>query len=140
MNVQVNPYLSFNGQCEAAFNFYAECFGVPPAAFFRFAGSPMADQVPPDWQNKIMHATLTVGSTALMGADAPPKDYTPPAGFNMSAVVDTVEDAERVFNAFARGGKVHMPLQQTFWSARFGMVADPFGITWLVQCEQTGSE
>jgi len=137
MNVTVNPYLSFNGQCEAAFNFYAECFGVAPAGFFKYAGSPMSDQVPPDWQNKIMHATLTIGSSSIGGADPPPKDYTPPAGFQLSAVVETIEEAERVFNAIARAGKIHMPLQETFWAARFGVVADPFGITWLVQCEQT---
>lgn len=135
MNIQVNPYLSFNGQCEAAFTFYAQCFGVPTPQFFRFAGSPMADQAPPDWQNKIMHTTLVIGSSSIMGADALPQAFTPPAGFSMSVVVDKIEDADRVFNALARGGKIDMPLQETFWAARFGMVTDQFGIPWLVNCD-----
>ena len=137
MNLQVSPYLSFNGQCEAAFNFYAECFGVEPAVFFKFAGSPMADQAPPEWGGKVMHATLMIGDAAIMGADPPPKDYTAPSGFQMSVVVDSIEGSERVFKALARGGIVHMPMQETFWAVRFGVVSDAFGITWMVQCEQT---
>src|SRR5215510_9082358 len=98
MNLRVNPYLSFNGQCEAAFNFYADCFGVTRPEYFRFAGSPMADQAPADWQNKVMHATLRIGESEIMGADPPPKDFVPPAGFTMSVVIDKVDDAERIFN------------------------------------------
>ena len=136
MNLKVNPYLSFKGQCEEAFNFYADCFGLPRPQYFRFAGSPMADQAPVDWQNKVMHATLRIGNSEIMGADALPKAFEPLSGFSMSVVVDRIEDADRVFNALSNGGKIQMPLQETFWAPRFGMVADPFGITWLVQCDQ----
>jgi PhnB protein len=134
MDVQVNPYLSFNGQCEAAFKFYAQCFGVPVPEFFRFAGSPMADQAPPAWQNKVMHSTLVIGGSSIMGADPPPDDFKPPTGFSMSVVLHNIEEAERIFKALSIGGTVQMPLQETFWAARFGMLVDQFGIPWMVNC------
>jgi PhnB protein len=136
MKMEINPYLSFNGQCEAAFKFYAQCFGVEDPSFFKYGGSPMADQVPPEWQDKVMHATLIVGDQAVMGADAPPQHFTPPAGFSVSIAVAKAEDADRVFNALSKGAKIQMPLQQTFWALRFGMLIDQFGIPWMVNCEQ----
>jgi PhnB protein len=136
MKMEVNAYLSFNGQCEEAFKFYAKCFETESASFFKYAGSPMEDQAPPEWGNKVMHATLVVGNGAILGADAPPQQFTPPAGFTLSIGMNNPEDAERVFNALSKGGKVQMPLQQTFWALRFGMLVDQFGIPWMVNCEQ----
>jgi len=136
MKVEVAAYLSFNGQCEAAFRFYEKCLGASSLSFHTYAGSPMSGDVPADWQDKVMHATLTLGNTSLMGADSPPNHSAPPQGFSLSINVDQPEDADRVFAALAEGGKIQMPIGPTFWSARFGMLTDQFGIPWMVNCNQ----
>jgi PhnB protein len=103
---------------------------------FKYAGSPMADQVSADWQDKVMHSTLTLGDSVLMGADPPPNSYEAPKGFQISVNPGSVEEAERVFTSLSAGGKILMPLQQTFWARRFGVLVDRFGIPWMVNCEQ----
>lgn len=132
--MQMTPYLNFKGDCEAAFKFYEQCLGGQGLSFHRYGGSPMQDQVPAELRDRVMHATLLCGKTALMGADAPPQYYRETQGFSVSVNVDKTEDAERVFNALAQGGKIQMPIQQTFWAARFGMLIDKFGIPWMVNC------
>jgi len=82
--MQMNPYVSFDGQCEAAFKFYEQCLRGRPGAIFHYAGSPMADQVPADWQDKVMHGSLTVGDQVLMGGDVAPDRYEEPKGFSLS--------------------------------------------------------
>jgi PhnB protein len=131
--MQMNPYLSFNGQCEAAFTFYERCFGGQFGAIFRYAGSPMASQVPDDWQDKVMHGSLTVGGQVLMGGDV--VAYEAPRGFSLSLQMTSTSEAERIFHELAKEGHVTVPLEQTFWAARFGMVVDRFGIPWLINCE-----
>ena len=138
--MQVNPYLSFNGQCEAAFTLYERCLGARLGPIFRYAGSPMADQVPPDWQDKIMHGSVTIGGQVLMGGDVAPDRYEEPRGFNLSIQISDTKEAERIFDALAEDGTITMPLEKTFWAARFGMVVDRFGIPWLINCEEPGRE
>ncbi len=133
--MQMNPYLSFNGQCEAAFAFYERCFGGQLGAIFRYAGSPMASQVPEDWQDKVMHGSLTVGGQVLMGGDVVPAAYEVPKGFSLSLQITSTSEAERIFHELAKEGRVTVPLEKTFWAARFGMVVDRFGIPWLINCE-----
>ncbi|HKQ79620.1 MAG TPA: VOC family protein [Blastocatellia bacterium] len=133
--MQMNPYLSFKGECEAAFKFYEQCLGAQPGAIFRYAGSPMADQVTADWSDKIMHGSLTLGDQTLMGADVAPDQYEEPKGISLSLHIKSVDDAERVFRELAEGGRVLMPLEKTFWAARFGMLVDRFGIPWMINCE-----
>jgi PhnB protein len=133
--MQMTPYLSFKGQCEAAFRFYEQCLGGQVEAMFRYAGTPMAEQVPADWQDKVMHGSLTVGDQLLMGGDVAPDRYEEPRGFSLSLQIKSTADAERIFQQLAEGGRVVMPLEQTFWAARFGMVVDRFGIPWLINCE-----
>ena len=135
MTMQIKPYLSFKGDCEAAFRFYEQCLGGRLGAIFRYAGSPMAAQVPADWDDKIMHGNLTVGGQVLQGGDVVPERYEEPRGFSLSIEIDNIADAERIFQELAGGGKVVMPLEKTFWAARFGIVVDRFGIPWLVNCE-----
>jgi PhnB protein len=132
----MNPYLVFGGQCEAAFKFYQQCLGGKIEALFPFGETPAAEHVPTGWEKKIMHASLTVGENVLMGSDAPPDRYKAPQGFSVSLQVKEPTEAERVFHALAEGGTVQMPIQQTFWSVRFGMLTDRFGIPWMVNCEQ----
>ena len=133
--MQVRPYLSFNGQCEAAFTLYEQCLGARVGPIFRYAGSPMANQVPPDWQNKVMHGCVTIGELVLMGGDVVPVRYEEPRGFNLSIQIADTSEAERIFHALAEDGTITMPLEKTFWAARFGMVVDRFGIPWLINCE-----
>ena len=133
--MQVSPYLSFKGDCEAAFKFYEKCFGAKLGDLFRYEGSPMADQAPAGWGNKVMHGSVTVGDLMLMGADITPDRYEAPKGFSLSLQIPTVDEAERVFRELASGGTVTMALEQTFWAARFGALVDRFGVPWQVNCE-----
>jgi PhnB protein len=134
--MSVSPYLNFNGQCAAAFKFYEQCLGGKILFMQTHGESPMADEVPPAWRDRIIHATLKVGDTLLMGSDAPPEHYQKPQGLYVSFSVADPADAERVFNALAENGTVQMAIQKTFWSVRFGMLVDRFGIPWMVNCSQ----
>jgi PhnB protein len=133
--VQMNPYLSFKGDCEAAFKTYERCLGGQLGMLFRYGGTPLADQVPPDWSEKIMHGSLTVGDQVMMGGDVAQDRYEEPKGFSMSLHIKGTADAERIFHELAGGGRIVMPLEKTFWAARFGMLVDRFGIPWLVNCD-----
>lgn len=134
--MQLNPYLMFNGQCEAAFKFYELCLGGRLEAMMTYGDSPMADQTPSERRNKIMHACLIVGDEVLMGADDPPDQYEEPKGFSVQLAIDDSAETERIFHALAENGTVRMPLQETFWTVRFGMLVDQFGIPWAVNCVQ----
>jgi PhnB protein len=133
--MQFTPYLSFNGKCEAAFKHYEQCFGGKIASLVTFATTPMKDQVPPEWRNKICHATLLVGEGALMGADMTPERFEAVKGVSITFVPKSADEAKRVFDKLAENGTVSMPLQKTFWAAQFGMVVDQFGISWMVNLE-----
>ena len=134
--MQLIPYLSFNGQCEAAFKFYEQCLGGTIVTMMPYVGTPAEDHVPAPSRNKILHATLMVGGEVLMGSDAPPDRYEKAQGFSVSLMADKPADAERMFKALSSGGTVQFPLQKTFWSEAFGMLVDRFGIPWMVSCEQ----
>jgi PhnB protein len=134
--MQLNPYLYFNGQCEAAFKFYERCLGGKIEAMMTHAGTPMEKQTPAEWRDKIMHARMTVGDGVLMASDAPPEHYKEPNGFSVSIQIKDPAEAERTFHALAENGKVQMPIQETFWAARFGMLTDQFGIPWMINCEK----
>jgi PhnB protein len=132
----LNPYLVFNGQCEAAFQFYEQCLGGKIEAMMTHGQSPMSQQVPPEWRSMIIHAHMIVGDWVLMGSDAPPDRYEEPKGFSVSLSVKEPTEAERLFHALAQKRKIQMPIQKTFWSVRFGMLVDQFGIPWMINCEQ----
>jgi PhnB protein len=132
--MKLHPYLSFNGECEAAFKFYEQCLGGKIEMMTTYGGSPMAAQTPPDLLDKIMHVTLNVGDMVLMGADVP-DSYEKPQGFSVSLVFDDPAEAERIFNALAENGTVQMPIQATFWSPKFGMLIDRFGTPWMINCD-----
>jgi PhnB protein len=135
--MELSTYLTFNGQCEAAFKFYEKCLGGKIEMMMTHAQSPMADQVPANWRDKVMHVRMRVGGDkVLMGSDAPPEHYEKPQGFSVSFSVAKPEEAEHVFKALSEGGTVRMPLQQTFWAVRFGTLVDKFGVPWMVNCEQ----
>ena len=102
---------------------------------FRYAGTSLADQVPADWQSKVMHASLSLGGQVLMGADVAAERYEEPRGISLSLQLNSTTEAERIFSELASDGVVLVPLEQTFWAARFGVVRDRFGIPWLINCE-----
>ena len=133
--MELNPYLSFNGQCEVAFKFYERCLGGKIVAMMTYGGSPMEKQTPPEWRNKIMHARLMVGDKILMGSDAPPDRYESMKGFSVTLGIDDPNDAECIFHALSKNGTMQMPIQKTFWAARFGMLVDQFGTPWMINCE-----
>ena len=135
--MRLDPYLSFDGTCEEAFNLYARCLGGRLGPMFRYEASPMADQVPPEWRGRIMHGSVELPDRILMGGDSPPGTYKEPAGFTLSLQTSSTDEAERVFGQLAEGGKVTMPLQKTFWAARFGMCTDRFGVPWMVNISQS---
>ena len=133
--MKASTVLSFKGDCEAAFKFYEEHLGGQPGPIFRYAGSPMADSVPEEWGDKIMHGSIVVGDLLLMGSDVLMKQYEEPKGFSLSLQMSDTAEAERIYNALVPSGTVLMPLEKTFWAARFGSVVDRFGIPWLINCE-----
>jgi PhnB protein len=135
--MKMNPYLSFNGNCAEAFKFYEQCLGGKIAMSMTYGESPMADQTPPEFRGKIMHTRLVAGDMVLMASDSPPGRHEAMKGFQVSLIVETPAEAERIFHALEEGGTVHMPLQETFWATRFGMLVDRFGTPWMVNCEKT---
>jgi PhnB protein len=136
--MQMSPYFSFRGNCEAALEFYADCLDARIGELFRYAGSPMAGDAPADWGDKIMHGHATIGECHVMVADVAPDRYEVPKGFSLSLQITTTAEADRIFGRLAEGGTIVMPLAETFWAARFGMVVDRFGIPWLINCEGPG--
>jgi PhnB protein len=136
LSMKLNPYLNFPGNCAAAFQFYERYLGGKITMTITFADSPLADEVPPEWRGKILHTRMMVGDVALMGGDELPEDYIVPQGFNVTLNVDQAAGAERIFAALSEGGTVTVPLQETFWAVRYGMLTDQFGIPWMINCER----
>jgi PhnB protein len=134
--MQLNSYLAFDGKCEEAFKFYERVLGGKIIMMMTHGNSPMADKTPPDWLNKIIHARLTVGDAVLMGSDSPSGRYQKPQGFHVSIGTTDPKEAERFFHGLAENGAVQMPIQETFWAVRFGMLVDQFGIPWMINCER----
>jgi PhnB protein len=130
--VKPSIYLSFDGQCEAAFRFYERCFGGKITSLLAWGDSPMAKDAPPEWGAKILHASFSVGDVVLAGSDT--QGYERPRGFSVMLGLSDRIEAERIFNALAEDGTVTVPLQETFWAVRYGSVTDRFGIPWTINC------
>jgi PhnB protein len=130
--MQLSPYLTFNGQCSAAFKFYEKVLGGKITFMTTWGESPMAKDLPPELHNRIMHATLSVGDSVLMGADAPPDRYEQPKGISITLHYKDTAEAKRIFDALAENGSEQMPFQKTFWAEGFGMCVDQFSIPWMV--------
>lgn len=135
--MQSNAYLIFDGRCEEAFKCYQQVLGGNIEAMVSSVGTPIEQQLPPERRNKILHALLNLGDSVLMGMDAPPERYQKPTGFFVSLGTRSVAEAERTFVALAEGGRVEMPLQQTFWATRFAMFVDRFGTPWMINCTES---
>jgi PhnB protein len=134
--MQLNSYLSFNGDCEAAFKFYEQALGAKTEMLLTYGGSPMASQTPAELQNKIMHGRLSIDGQTLMGSDALCGRYEQPKGVWISLGITDPAEADRVFAALLENGRAVMPIGETFWALRFGMLIDQFGIPWMINCEK----
>jgi PhnB protein len=133
--MQVQAYLSFDGRCEEALEFYKRAVGAQVQMLVRMKDSPEApppDTIKPGNENKIMHTAFTIGETTLMASDGYCTGKPTFAGISLSLLPKDVPTAEKLFNALADGGKVTMPLTKTFWSPGFGMLTDRFGVSWMV--------
>jgi PhnB protein len=134
--MQANPYLTFNGNCEEAFKAYNKILGGEIVAMIPHEGTPAEEHTPPAWRKKILHARLVQNGMVLMGSDAPPDRYQPMQGFSVALQVKEPAEAERIFNALADKGTVRLPLSETFFALKFGMLTDKFGTPWMINCEK----
>lgn len=132
--MQVNPYLFYDGNCDAAFKFYEKVLGAKIEMMLTHEAAPESVPAPPEWKNKIMHGRLTIDGQVLMASDAPPGHFHKPQGFAVSLTAANPADAERKFKALSDGGSVNMPFGKTFFSKGFGMCVDQFGMPWMVNC------
>lgn len=130
MNIQ--PYLSFEGRCEEALEFYKKAVGAEVEMILRFSESPEQGMTKPGTENKIMHCSFRVGESTLMASDGDCGGNTKFGGISLTLNLKTEAEADRYFNALAQGGAVQMALEKTFFSPRFGVLSDKFGITWMI--------
>ncbi|SFI53756.1 PhnB protein [Pseudomonas guineae] len=132
--MKIHAYLTFDGQCEAAFTFYAECLNGS-LELMHFGESPEAKNVPAQFHDRVIHVCLTSGDQVLMGADAlPGTPYDGIKGCSISLQVENVPEAERLYEALSAQGSVQMVLQPTFWATRFAVFTDRFGVSWMINC------
>lgn len=130
--MQVQPYINFEGRCDEAIDFYKKAVDAKVDMLMRFKESPDQSMVTPQSKDKVMHAALHIGDTQILVSDGRCQGSPNFNGIALALSAPTDTDAERIFNALAEGGKVNMPLTGTFFSSKFGMLADKFGIGWMV--------
>src|SRR5213593_4203817 len=128
----VQPYLFLDGRCEEALDFYGKTLGAQVEMMMRFKESPEQTMVPPDGGDKIMHASFRIGDTTVMASDGRCLGQPTFQGFSLSLTVPNDAEAERLFGSLTDGGQVQMPLTKSFFSSRFGMGADRFGVSWMI--------
>jgi PhnB protein len=128
--MRVNAYLTFDGRCEEAFRLYERCMGARVTYLDTYGNSPLANQVAP----KVAHATLMIGGDMVQGVDVEPAGYRKPQGVSLTLSPDDVAQADAIFAALAENGAVQVPIAETYWAKRFGMVTDRFGIQWMINC------
>jgi PhnB protein len=128
----VQSYLFFEGRCEEALQFYKKAIGAEVTAMMRNSDSPDQSNTPPGMENKVLHCNFSVGETQLMASDGMCSGTPKFAGVSLSISVTEASKAERLFAALSEGGQVQLPMHETFFAERFGMVADKFGVSWMV--------
>jgi PhnB protein len=130
--MQLQPYLHFDGRCEEAVAFYRDALGAEVTMLMRFKDSPERSMIPPGAEDKVMHMRFRLGDTTVLASDGRRLGKANFQGFSLSLTVASDAEAERLFSALAKNGQVQMPLTKTFFSSRFGMVADRFGVAWMI--------
>lgn len=134
--MKLNPYLNFPGNCEEAFKTYAKVLGGEIVAMLTYGEMPGDHPIPDEMRKKIAHARLIVGDQVLMASDAGPERFKPMQGVSVTLNIPEPAEAERVYNALIEGGSAIMPLEETFWARKFGVLVDRFGTQWMVNCEK----
>jgi PhnB protein len=132
--MRFNTYVNFAGRCAEAFHYYEEHLGAAIGYMINHEQGPEPSRLPPEWKHAVLHGRLRISDTELMGADIP--DAQPMRSAYLSLSVDNDAEAERIYAALASGGKVFMPMQETFFASRFGQVQDQFGINWMIMHER----
>lgn len=130
--MQFTPYLHFNGCCEEALSFYSKHMNIEIKNKVPFSAMPGSADIPENWEAKIMHCEWSIDGQTLMACDPPPNMYQQPEGFTINLMVDSVEEAEKLFQSLADGGSVYMPMSESFFAHRFGMLRDRFNIPWMI--------
>jgi PhnB protein len=135
--LELEPYLFFYGKCEEALNFYKGIFGGEITSIMRMKEAPPEMAAPPNWSDKIMHARFSAPSVKFMASDGRPDTVSADGNIALSLSTRDQTEGTRVFDKLAQGGTVDMPLQDTFWGARFGVLKDKYGIEWMVNCDKS---
>jgi len=136
--MQINPYLFYNDNCEAAFRFYEKVLGAKIEVLLRNEEAPAEMPSQPERKKKVMHGRISIDGHVLMASDAPPDHFHKPQGFSVSLTIKDPAEAERKFKALSEGGNLNMPVGKTFFSKGFGMCVDQFGIPWMVNSPLEG--
>ena len=130
--MQLHTYLNYGGNCEEAFKFYEQHLGGKITMMMKHGDQPNRQNVPRDWEDKVLHARMNLGGTELMGADIPHDRFKPIRSAYLSLTVGSDREADRVFALLADGGEIYMPMQETFYASRFAMLRDKFGTSWML--------
>jgi PhnB protein len=130
--MKLYTYLNYGGNCRQAFEFYEKHLGGRITSVTTHGEQPDSSKVPPDWRKAVLHARIELGDTVLLGADIPPERFQPMRSAYLSLLVDSVDDAERIYALLSDGGQIFMPMEETFFAHRFAMLRDRFGTSWML--------
>ena len=134
--MRLHTYLNYGGNCAQAFRFYEQHLGGRITMMMTHGQQPNAKDVPPESKDAILYARMSIGETELMGSDVPPDRFQPMRSVYLSLTVSSIEEAERIYALLSDGGQIFMPMQETFFAFRFGMLRDKFGTSWMILHER----
>jgi PhnB protein len=137
--MKLYTYLNYGGNCRQAFEFYVEHLGGKITEVTTHGELPGASNVPPDWKNAVLHARMEIGETLLLGADIPPERFQPMRSAYLTLIVDSSDEAERIYALLKDGGQIFMPMEETFFARRFAMLRDRFGTSWMLLHEHASA-
>jgi PhnB protein len=137
--MKLYTYLNYGGNCRQAFDFYAEHLGGKITMMTTHGEQPESNKVPPDWKHAVLHARIEVGDTILLGADIPPERFQPMRSAYLSLMLDSVDEAERIYALLTEDGQIFMPMEETFFARRFAMLRDRFGTSWMLLHERASA-
>jgi PhnB protein len=130
--VKLNTYLNYGGNCRQAFHFYEEHLGGKITTMSTYAEQPLPSTIPPGMKDAVLHARINIAGVELMGSDVPAERFQPMRSVYLSMSVSSTEEAERIYGLLSDGGQIFMPMQETFFAFRFGMLRDKFGTSWMI--------
>ncbi len=138
--MKLHTYLNYGGNCAQAFHFYEQHLGGKITMMMTHGELPNPSDVPPERKNDILHARITIGDAVIMGADMPRDRFQPMRSAYLSLLVDSIEEAERIYALLSEGGQIFMPMEETFFAFRFAMLRDKFGTSWMILNERPGPQ